>query len=87
MGSDTKVVEDSSLVYIILLVCVLAILAFFLYKLYNKINELSEKVESLINPQSVEEPDVKPKEDTPKLEEVINVDPGPSKPLESIKEN
>tara|TARA_R110002072_G_scaffold7227_8_gene39606 strand:+ start:19225 stop:19479 length:255 start_codon:yes stop_codon:yes gene_type:complete len=84
MGSDTKVAEDSSLVYTILFVCVLAVLAFLIYKLYNKVNELAEKVESLTNPEQ-DKPQIK--EDTPKLEEVTNSDPGPSKTLEPIKEN
>lgn len=88
MGSDTKVAEDSSLVYTILFVCVLAVLAFLIYKLYNKVNELAEKVESLTKPPPNPEQD-KPqlKEDTPKLEEVTNSEPGPSKTLEPIKEN
>lgn len=87
MGSDTKVAEDSSLVYTILFVCVLAVLAFLIYKLYNKVNELAEKVENMTKPQPNPEQENPPKEDTPKLEEVTNSDPGPSKTLEPIKEN
>jgi|TARA_B100001142_G_scaffold327752_1_gene386142 hypothetical protein len=87
MGSDTKVVEDSSLVYTVLFVCVLAVLAFLIYKLYIKVNELTEKVESLTEPPPSSNGVVSPKEDTPKLEEVPPVNPGPSKTLESIKEN
>lgn len=88
MGSDSKVAEDSSLVYTILFVCVLAVLGFLIYKLYIKVNELAEKVESLTKPPPNSEQDRLPlKEDTPKLEEVTNTDPGPSKTLETIKEN
>ncbi len=88
MGSDTKVAEDTSLVYTILFVCVLAVLAFLIYKLYNKVNELAEKVENMAKPLSTPEQD-KPqlKEDTPKLEEVTKTELGPSKTLEPIKEN
>lgn len=88
MGSDTKVAEDSSLVYTILFVCVLAVLAFLIYKLYIKVNELSEKIENMAKPLPNPEQD-KPqlKEDTPKLEEVTNSEPGSSKTLEPIKEN
>tara|TARA_B100001758_G_scaffold126625_2_gene108918 strand:- start:100 stop:363 length:264 start_codon:yes stop_codon:yes gene_type:complete len=87
MGSDTKVVEDSSLVYTVLFVCVLAVLAFLIYKLYIKVNELTEKVESLTEPPPNSNQVVSPKEDTSKLEEVPPVNPEPSKTLESIKEN
>lgn len=88
MGSDTKVAEDFSLVYTVLFVCVLAVLAFLIYKLYDKVNELAEKVENMAKPPPIPEQD-NPwlKEDAPKLEEVTNSEPGPSKTLESIKEN
>jgi hypothetical protein len=88
MGSDTKVAEDSGLVYTLLFVCVLAVLVFLIYKLYNKVNELSEKVENLTKlPTDPEQDKPQIKEDTPKLEEVTNSEPGPSKTLEPIKEN
>lgn len=87
MGSDTKVVEDSSLVYTVLFVCVLAVLAFLIYKLYIKVNELTEKVESLTEPPPNSNQAVSPKKDTPELEEVPPVNPEPSKTLETIKEN
>jgi len=87
MSSDTKVVEDSGLVYVILFVCVLAVLAFLIYKLYNKLNELAEKVESLAESPPNSNQSISPKEDTTKQEEVPLDDPGPSKTLESIKEN
>jgi hypothetical protein len=88
MGSDTKVAEDSSLVYTILFVCVLTVLAFLIYKLYIKVNELAEKVENMTKPPpNPEQGKPQLKEDTPKLEEVTNSEPGPSKTLEPIKEN
>ena len=68
--------EDSSLVYIVLIVCVLAILAFFVYKLYFRVNELFENLEGLRN-------EIKPKEtpiiDEAPVEEDLQVeDPGTS---------
>ena len=87
MGSDIKVAEDSSIVYTIIFVCVLAVLA-LIYKLYNKVNELAEKVENLVNtPRPLPRKTAALKEETPKPEETIGADPGPSKPSELVDEN
>ena len=46
---DKKLSDDTSIFYIVLIVCGIAILAYFIYNMYIKMNELFEKVEGIKN--------------------------------------
>ena len=64
---DKSSSDDTSVIYIVLILCGIAIFAYFIYSLYIKLNELFEKVEGIKNDIDSGVPHFKP---TPLIEEI-----------------
>ena len=64
---DKSSSDDTSVIYIVLILCGIAIFAYFIYSLYIKLNELFEKVEGIKNDIDSSVPHFK---HTPLIEEI-----------------